>query len=53
MVFTSKDDNLTKAHVKYLESKIVQQAKNNNTVITQHNENVLPRPKLSRLDLYF
>ncbi|MCX8034916.1 MAG: DUF4357 domain-containing protein [Candidatus Dojkabacteria bacterium] len=51
MVFTSKDDNLTKAHVKYLESKIVQQIKNNNTVKLQ-NENVPPLPKLPRTDIH-
>ncbi len=50
MVFTSEDDNLTKAHVKYLESKIVQQVKNNNTVILQ-NESVPPLGKLPRTDI--
>jgi hypothetical protein len=32
MVFASKDDNLTKAHVKYLESRITQDIKVNNTI---------------------
>lgn len=50
MVFTSKDDNLTKAHVKYLESKVTQEVKSNNTVHIE-NGNIPPMPKLPRSDV--
>lgn len=50
MVFTSKDDNLTKAHVKYLESKVTQEIKNNNTVHIE-NGNIPSKPKLPRSDI--
>lgn len=50
IVFLSKDDNLTKAHVKYLESKLALEIKRNNTVHLE-NENVPPMPKLPRSDV--
>lgn len=50
MVFTSKDDNLTKAHVKYLESKVTQEVRANNTVQLE-NGNIPPMPKLPRSDI--
>lgn len=50
IVFTSKDDNLTKAHVKYLESKITQEIRANNTVNLE-NGNIPPMPKLPRSDI--
>lgn len=50
IVFTSKDENLTKAHVKYLESKIAQEITLNNSAHLE-NGNFPPMPKLPRSDI--
>jgi len=49
LLFTSKDANLTKAHVKYLESRIVELVKTVDRV-TLFNGNTPPRPSLPRPD---
>jgi hypothetical protein len=49
LLFTSKDANLTKAHVKYLESRIVELVRSVDRV-TLFNGNTPPRPSLPRPD---
>ena len=49
VLFTSKDANLTKAHVKYLESRVVELAREIDRV-TLANGNTPPRPSLPRAD---
>lgn len=49
LLFTSKDANLTKAHVKYLESRIVELVRTVDRV-TLYNGNTPPRPALPRPD---
>ena len=49
LLFTSKDANLTKAHVKYLESRVVEQVKTVDRV-SLFNGNTPPRPALPRPD---
>ena len=49
LLFTSKDANLTKAHVKYLESRIVELVKTVDRV-NLSNGNTPPRPSLPRPD---
>lgn len=48
-LFSSKDSNLTKAHVKYLESRVVELMRDINRV-TLANSNTPPRPSLPRAD---
>jgi hypothetical protein len=48
-LFSSKDSNLTKAHVKYLESRVVELMRDINRV-TLANGNTPPRPSLPRAD---
>lgn len=43
--FLSKDEMLTKAHIKYLESRLISQAKEANSSLVENNNN----PKLSRI----
>ena len=49
VLFTSKDANLTKAHVKYLESRIVELAREIDRT-RLYNGNTPPRPSLPRAD---
>lgn len=49
VLFTSKDANLTKAHVKYLESRLVELAREIDRVKLM-NANTPPRPSLPRAD---
>ena len=49
VLFTSKDENLTKAHVKYLEAKMVELASNAGRVVLE-NGNVPNFPTLPRAD---
>ena len=49
VLFTSKDDNLTKAHVKYLESRVVELAQDA-ARIRVDNSTKPPRPALPRAD---
>lgn len=51
VLFTSKDANLTKAHVKYLESRMVEIAREVDRV-TLANSNTPPRPSLPRADAH-
>ena len=49
LIFTSKDENLTKSHVKYLESRLVSQAKDAKRYVVQ-NGNQPPQSGLPRAD---
>jgi hypothetical protein len=49
VLFTSKDANLTKSHVKYLESRLVELAREIGRV-SMMNANTPPRPSLPRAD---
>lgn len=49
VAFTSKDDNLTKSHIKYLESRLVETAKNSDRYIVK-NGNTPNEPGLPRAD---
>lgn len=48
--FTSKDDNLNKGHIKYLEYKLIKLA-NENTNYTVHNGNNSSKPSLSEMSV--
>jgi hypothetical protein len=56
IIFTSKDENLTKAHIKYLEARIIQLAKaaDRYRIINQKNEApvVLPRADKDAMEEY-
>jgi hypothetical protein len=57
IAFSSKDDNLTKGHIKYLEHKLIAIAKNNNNYKV-HNKNdatksPLPETAISDMETYF
>ncbi|WP_339696405.1 GIY-YIG nuclease family protein [uncultured Roseivirga sp.] len=47
ILFTSKDDNLTKSHVKYLESRLIDVCKNAGRILVENNNT----PSLSSLPL--
>lgn len=51
VVFISKDSNLTKAHVRYLEKKFFQIAKDNSTAFNLQNSSEPPGSKLPQSDL--
>ena len=57
IAFSSKDDNLTKGHIKYLEFKMIKSAKQNNTYrIFNKNEakkSPLPEMAISDMETYF
>lgn len=57
IAFSSKDDNLTKGHIKYLEHKLILHAKNNNHY-TVYNKNEasnspLPEMAISDMEIFF
>jgi len=51
IVFISKDSNLTKAHVRYLEKRFYQVAKENSTVFNLDNSSEPPGSKLPQSDI--
>jgi hypothetical protein len=57
IAFSSRDDNLTKGHIKYLEFKMIKSAKQNNTYrISNKNEateSLLPEMAISDMETYF
>src|SRR5690554_4954919 len=57
IAFSSKDDNLTKGHIKYLEYKLIKTAKQNNTYEmfnkNDATESPLPEMAISDMETYF
>ena len=57
IAFSSKDDNLTKGHIKYLEFKMIKSAKQNNTYRifnkNEATESPLPEMAISDMETYF
>ncbi|WP_257275280.1 MULTISPECIES: GIY-YIG nuclease family protein [unclassified Endozoicomonas] len=54
--FVSKDDNLTKAHIRYIEGKLIQQAYNSKRVVVMNSASSgspLPEADRAEMDVFF